>query len=125
MRVVVTGASGNVASRLLPRLLNVDEVDEVVGVARRPPRWPAPDWLRWVDCDIGGREGPEALRRAFTGADAVVNLAWQIQPARDLEQMRRTQIDGSRNVFSAAADAGVGAIVYASSVGAYSAGPKD
>src|SRR5207302_1676096 len=39
--------------------------------------------------------------------------------------MRRTNLDGSRNVFSAALDAGVGAIVYASSIGAYSAGPKE
>ena len=34
-------------------------------------------------------------------------------------------MDGSRRVFSAAAAAGVPALVYASSVGAYSPGPKD
>src|SRR5947209_2384397 len=125
MRVVVTGASGNVGSRVLPRLLDLNDVEEVIGIARRPPQRPWPDRLRWVPCDIGGRDAPDVLRRALAGANAVVHLAWQIQPARDLERMRRTNIDGSRNVFSAAVDAGVGAIVYASSIGAYSAGPKE
>ncbi|HZX55847.1 MAG TPA: NAD-dependent epimerase/dehydratase family protein, partial [Ilumatobacteraceae bacterium] len=124
MRVVVTGASGNVGSRILPRLLANDEVEDIVGIARRAPQPPCPDRLSWVCCDIGERDAPQVLRRTFTGADVVVHLAWQIQPSRDLERMRRTNIDGSRNVFSAAVDGGVGAIVYASSVGAYSAGPK-
>ena len=34
-------------------------------------------------------------------------------------------MDGSARVFRAAADAGVASLVYASSVGAYSPGPKD
>lgn len=34
-------------------------------------------------------------------------------------------VTGSRRVFEAAARTGVGALVYASSVGAYSPGPKD
>jgi nucleoside-diphosphate-sugar epimerase len=39
--------------------------------------------------------------------------------------LRATNVDGSRRVFEAAARAGVGALVYASSVGTYSPGPKD
>jgi len=120
MRVVVTGASGNVGSRVLPRLLDLNDVEEVIGIARRPPKRPWPERLRWVPCDIGGRDAQDVLRRALTGADAVVHLAWQIQPARALERLRRTNIDGSLNVFSAALDAGDGAIVYASSLRPYS-----
>jgi nucleoside-diphosphate-sugar epimerase len=60
----------------------------------------------------------------FAGADAVVHLAWEIQPSHDEAAMARTNLLGSHRVFEAAA-AGVGAIVYASSVGAYSPGPKD
>jgi nucleoside-diphosphate-sugar epimerase len=59
------------------------------------------------------------------GADAVVHLAWQIQPSRDGARLRRTNVDGSHRVFEATAAAGVPALVYASSVGAYSPGPKD
>src|SRR5206468_3400652 len=41
------------------------------------------------------------------------------------ERLHRTNVDGSRRVFAAAVAAKVPAIVYVSSVGTYSAGPKD
>jgi nucleoside-diphosphate-sugar epimerase len=59
------------------------------------------------------------------GADAVVHLAWLIQPSRDERVTRATNVDGSRRVFQAAAEAGVPRLVYASSIGAYARGPKD
>ena len=61
----------------------------------------------------------------FDGADAVIHLAWLIQPSRDDAELERVNVDGSRRVFEAAAQAGVGALVHASSVGVYSPGPKD
>jgi UDP-glucose 4-epimerase len=61
----------------------------------------------------------------FDGAAAVIHLAWLIQPSRDDAQLRAVNVDGSRRVFEAAVDAGVGALVHASSVGVYSPGPKD
>jgi nucleoside-diphosphate-sugar epimerase len=125
MRVVVTGATGNVGSRAVPALLATGKVDDVVGVARRPPTSGWPEQVQWVTCDIGVEGAASVLTAAFARADAVVHLAWQIQPSRDMDRMRRTNIDGSRRVFEAAAHAGVKALVYASSVGAYSPGPKD
>jgi nucleoside-diphosphate-sugar epimerase len=65
------------------------------------------------------------LSRLFAGADAVVHLAWLIQPSRNMEALRATNVDGSHRVFEAAARAGVRTLVHASSVGAYSEGPKD
>jgi UDP-glucose 4-epimerase len=59
------------------------------------------------------------------GADCVVHLAWRIQPSHDVEALRRTNLDGSERVFRAVSAAGVPNLVYASSVGAYSPGPKD
>jgi UDP-glucose 4-epimerase len=56
--------------------------------------------------------------------DALVHLAWVIQPSRDPAELRRINVEGSRRVFDAAGRAGVGTVVYASSVGAYSKGPK-
>ena len=55
----------------------------------------------------------------------MIDLAWLIQPGRDLATLRATNVDGSERVFEAVAEAGVPALVYASSVGAYSPGPKD
>jgi len=67
----------------------------------------------------------DELEPHFRGADAVVHLAWLIQPSRDLATLTATNVEGSRRVFDAAGRAGVGALIHASSVGAYSPGPKD
>jgi nucleoside-diphosphate-sugar epimerase len=125
MRVVVTGATGNVGSRTVAALLASGRVEEVVGVARRLPRSGWPEAVRWVQCDLGAPDAAATMRDAVDGAAAVVHLAWQIQPSRDLDRQRRTNVVGSRVVFDAAVAAGVPAIVHASSVGAYGVGPKD
>src|SRR3954447_4138748 len=120
MRVVVVGASGNVGTSVLHALAGDPGVDSVLGVARRLPaiNFPKTDWAA---ADITR----DPLEPLFAGADAVVHLAWLIQPSRKLDVTRATNVDGSARVFRAAGRAGVGALVYASSVGAYSVGPKD
>lgn len=55
----------------------------------------------------------------------MVHLAWLIQPSRDEAITRATNVDGTRRLLDAVAEAGVSAVVHASSVGAYSPGPKD
>jgi nucleoside-diphosphate-sugar epimerase len=120
MRVVVTGATGNVGTALLRALERDGTVDSIVGIARRRPSV-APAGVEWVAADIVDAD----LARVFAGADAVVHLAWLIQPSRDRALTRRVNVDGSRRVFAAAAEAGVGALVHASSIGAYAPGPKD
>lgn len=120
MRVVVFGATGNVGTSLLPELAREPAVDSVLGVARRRPSLEVPK-TDWVEADIE----TDDLAALVRGADAVVHLAWAIQPSRDLAALRRTNVHGSQRVFRAVADAGVPALVYASSVGAYSKGPKD
>ena len=120
MRVAITGSTGNVGTSLLAALTRDEAVDEIVGVARRMPDLTLPR-TRWVRADVARDD----LGAAFAGADVVVHLAWLIQPSRDRKETRRVNVDGSRRVFEAAAAAGVKAIVHASSVGAYSPGPKD
>lgn len=119
MRVVVTGASGNVGTSVLEALGAESKVTEIVGIARRVPAVGMPK-VEWVGADITEDE----LAPHFTGADAVVHLAWAIQPSRDESVTERINVEGSRRVFDAAAEAGVPALVHASSVGAYSPGPK-
>jgi UDP-glucose 4-epimerase len=120
MRVVVTGASGNVGTSLLAALAGEPRVDEVVGLARRRPRLELPK-VTWASADVVADD----LAPLFRGADAVVHLAWLIQPSHDPVRLWRTNVVGSERVLRAAAEAGVGALIYASSVGAYSPGPKD
>jgi nucleoside-diphosphate-sugar epimerase len=120
MRVVVVGASGNVGTSVLHALAHEPAVDSVLGVARRVPSMSFPK-TEWAAADIRS----SALEPLFAGADAVVHLAWLIQPSRREEVTRAVNVGGSARVFAAAGRAGVGALVYASSVGAYSPGPKD
>ena len=120
MRIVVTGASGNVGTSVLRALAAEDLVKSVVGVARRRPEGTFPK-TTWIEADVSRDDLEPSLR----GADAVVHLAWLIQPSRDEAKMRATNVDGSARVFEAAVRAGVCRLVYASSVGAYSPGPKD
>jgi nucleoside-diphosphate-sugar epimerase len=121
MRVVVLGASGNVGTALLRALEAEPAVDEVIAAARRPPdRWDSVK-TTWRAVDIVA----DPLEPVLAGADAVVHLAWLIQPSRDRAQTQAVNVGGSRRVMAAVAAAGVPALVYASSIGAYSPGPKE
>lgn len=120
MKVVITGATGNVGTSLIESLAGEPAVEEIVGLARRRPELVMPK-TSWVTADVL----TDDLVDLFRGADCVVHLAWLIQPSRDLELLDAVNIQGSRRVIEAVGRAGVPALVAASSVGAYSAGPKD
>src|SRR3954451_17402757 len=120
MRVVVTGATGNVGTSVLRALGREDRVSEIVGLARRRPALEMPKET-WREADVCRAD----LEPIFAGAGAVVHLAWLIQPSRDERTTHAVNVEGSARVFEAAGAAGVPRLVYASSVGAYSRGPKD
>jgi nucleoside-diphosphate-sugar epimerase len=114
-RVVVTGATGNLGSSLVELL--VAGGADVVGLARHRPSTGSPD-VRWVEADVAESD----LVPIFRGADVVVHLAWRIQPSHRPDELWRANVLGSTRVLEAAERAGVGALVHASSVGAYSPG---
>ena len=123
MRVVVIGATGNVGTRVVQVLS--DAGHRVVGVSRRPAPQVRPYvGLPWHIVDVADPAAAVELGPVFTGADAVINLAWGFQPARDREYLRRVGLDGTRAVLAAAQSAGVPHLVHMSSVGAYSPAPR-
>jgi nucleoside-diphosphate-sugar epimerase len=119
MRIVVTGATGNVGTSVVQALAQDPDVTEIVGIARRATDWRPPK-TRWVWADVERDD----LTDTYAGADAVIHLAWLIQPSRDLGELERVNVHGSRTVFETAARAGARALVHASSIGVYSPGPK-
>jgi nucleoside-diphosphate-sugar epimerase len=119
MRVVVVGATGNVGMSVIDALIPEPAITSIVGVCRRPPSVELPK-VRWQAADIA----VDALDDVVAGADAIVDLAWKIQPQRDEAAMLRTNVVGTMRLFHAAARAGVPAFIYASSVGTYAPGPK-
>ncbi|GAA5146696.1 NAD-dependent epimerase/dehydratase family protein [Nocardioides marinquilinus] len=118
MRVVVTGATGNLGTALVTRLLDADH--EVVGIARRTPSaGDLAELVTWVPADLSRDACAPALRGAMRGADAVVHLAWGFQPSRRPDYLEELGVGGTRRVLAAASAAGVPHLVHLSSVGAY------
>ncbi|NIH78862.1 NAD-dependent epimerase/dehydratase family protein [Amycolatopsis viridis] len=123
MKVVVTGASGNIGTALLRAAARRADW-QIVGLARRVPDGPPYDTAGWVACDLDSDDAPDVLPKVFAGADAVVHLAWAIHPGSDEPPRHRTNIDGSQEVLAAVAAAGVPHLVCASSVAAYTPAPR-
>jgi nucleoside-diphosphate-sugar epimerase len=114
MHVVVLGATGNVGSALVRALRAEPRVSRITGVARRTPDV-AVEGVTWVAGDVRHHD----LAGLFADADAVVNLAWRIQPSRDRELTRETDVGGTARVLDAVAAAGVPVLIHASSLAAY------
>ena len=124
MRVVVTGATGNIGTALVDRL--VASGHDVHGLARRPPEaGPYADGARWTRLDLTAEDRHLQLRQAFAGADAVVHLAWGFQPTRNTAYLQRLDVGGTAAVLRAARAARVPHLVHVSSLGAYSPGDGD
>lgn len=118
MRVVVIGATGNVGLSVMRALAGEPAVEEAIGVARRVPALELPD-CRFVAGDVRSAD----LDALLHGADVLVQLSWAFQPTHDPLATWDVNVVGTMRALDAAARAGVRAVVYASSVGAYSPGP--
>ena len=122
LTVAVTGPTGEIGGSLIDALEASKEVGAVRGMARSAfdpvgAGWTKATYQRGDILDRGH------LAELFDGADVAVHLAFAI--FGDREETRRINLEGSRNVFEAAVEAGVGRLVYASSVAAYGFHPDN
>jgi nucleoside-diphosphate-sugar epimerase len=118
LTVAVTGPTGTFGSGLLPLLEADDRIERVIGIARRPFDPAERGWTK-MEYRRGDVRDPAALREAFAGADVVVHLAFLITGNSSRATTRSINVDGTLNVFRAAAGAGASRFVYASSLAAY------
>ena len=121
LTVAVTGPTGTFGAGLVPLLQDDDRITRVIGIARRPFDPAERGWTK-MEYRQGDVRDIAALREAFAGADVVVHLAFLITGNASRETTRAINVDGTLNVFRAAAAAGVQRFVYASSVAAYGFG---
>jgi nucleoside-diphosphate-sugar epimerase len=98
------------------------EVGSVLGMARSPFD-PAEEGWKKVSYRRGDILDRGALAALFDGADVAVHLAFAIFGGR--EETRRINLQGTRNTFEAALNAGVQRLIYASSVAAYGFHPEN
>lgn len=120
MKIAITGVSGYLGQLLLKRLTKDDSVTEIVGIDMVEPAY-APANLHFHRADI---RDPE-IGGFFDGVAVVVHLAFVFNPIHDENLMSDINVNGTINVFSAAAEAGVGQVVYVSSMTAYGAHPDN
>ncbi len=118
MKVVVTGGSGQLGSRVLRRLAADRKIKGITSIDLRPPAVASPK-IRAVTADI---RDPD-LARHMAEHDALVHLAFVVTEARPRAEVDAINVGGSADVFTAAAEAGVTRIVYSSSIAAYGVVP--
>lgn len=94
LRVVVTGATGNVGTSVIKALSAEEGVESVLGLSRRPTDWTVPK-TRFAVSDVRR----DNLESHFEGADVVIHLAWLFQPARRPESPGRTTSQGRCECF--------------------------
>jgi nucleoside-diphosphate-sugar epimerase len=118
LTVAVTGPTGTFGSGLVPLLQDEPRVERVIGLARRPFDPAERGWTK-MTYRRGDVRDPDTLREAFADADVVVHLAFLITGNASRETTRAINVEGTLNVFRAAAEAGARRFVYASSIAAY------
>lgn len=103
MKILLTGATGNVGSHTLPELVRRGHIVRcfsrpTAGNRRRARALPAGAEVVWGDITDA-----DAVARATAGVDAVIHLAALIPPAADEqpERAREVNVDGTANVVAA------------------------
>ncbi len=112
MRILVTGATGYIGGRLVPRLL--DAGHEVRCLARNPQKLSLHPWRHRVEVVAGDVLDERSVKEALVGCDAAVYLVHSMASGADFARVDRRAAANFRN---AAADAAVGRIVYLGALG--------
>lgn len=109
LRCLVTGSTGYIGGRLVPRLLSAGH--QVRALARNPGKLTAVPWLSHVEVVRGDLSDANSLIAACTGVDVVYYLVHSMGAARNFaaEESR-----AAANVAAAAKRTGVQRIVYLS-----------
>jgi nucleoside-diphosphate-sugar epimerase len=119
MRILVTGASGFLASHLIRAL---QERGHAVLALVRPSSDTTPLEQASVDIHSGDVRLPETLAGAMREVDAVFHLAAAIGVRRPLREYHAVNVTGTENVCRAAQQAGVKRLVHVSSTSVYKQG---
>lgn len=119
MHVAVTGSGGLIGRRLVAALAEDPAVDRVLALDVAEQRVPA-----GVAAGVADVRDP-SIGEQFAGVDALVHLAFQVDPLHDEDAMRRINVEGTRTTLTAAVEAGVKRIVVASSATVYGAHPDN
>src|SRR5437867_4421258 len=119
MRVFLTGGTGFIGGRVARKLR--ERGDEVVALVRSPAK---AGRLSELGCTLveGDLSSEDAIAAGLEGCDAAFHAAAVYKvgiPKSAHEAMREANVRGTERVLDAATAAGVGRIVYVSTVGVF------
>ena len=107
MKIAVTGGSGQLGTLVLRRLAADPHITELISLDLQPPRV-ASAKLKAERVDVRDLN----IGQHFEGCDAVIHLAFVVTTAMERRLFDAINVGGSRNVFEAAATAGVPRIIF-------------
>jgi UDP-glucose 4-epimerase len=124
MRYVITGGAGYIGSRLVDLLSRREDTERIVICDVNPPRGGYKPKTEYERMDV--RDGA-AVRDVLDRArpDALVHLAFVLNPSHDEELMYDVDVNGTHNVLFAASEVGTKHVLVASSATAYGAFPDN
>jgi nucleoside-diphosphate-sugar epimerase len=122
MKVLITGATGFIGSRLGLQCLAEGMQVRALGRLNNPAEEENSQELTEQGAELRDVSilEPEPLAEVMAGVDVVIHLAAAQHEANvPDEYFRSINVDGTRNVFEAATAAGVGRVVHGSTIGVY------
>ncbi len=123
MRYLITGGAGYIGSRLVDLLSRREDTEQIVICDLAPPAAYRPK-TQFERVDVRDRDTVRAaLERSR--ADALIHLAFILNPSHDEQLMYDVDVNGTHNVLEAAAAAGTQQALVASSSSAYGAFPDN
>jgi UDP-glucose 4-epimerase len=123
MKYVITGGSGYIGSRLVEFLVGRDDTELVAIADVKPPSVPRAK-TQFHRADVRDRVGLQTLLEQIK-PDALVHLAFVLNPIRDEALMYDIDVNGTFNALDAAARAGTAQVLVTSSTTAYGAWPDN
>src|SRR6185503_20895727 len=119
MRIFLTGGTGFIGGHVAANLRA--RGDDVVALVRSPDKAAK---LRDLGCELveGDLSNAGAIRRGLEGADGCIHAAAIYKvgiPKKERQPMYESNVNGTETVLDAAIDAGVGRIVYVSTVAVF------
>lgn len=115
MAILITGSTGYIGSLLTVKLAEAGE--DIRILVRKDPELPAFNRSN-ITAIRGDINDPESVRKAMQGVERVYHMAAYARLwAKDPDTFRKVNVEGTLNVLTAAAEAGVGKVVYTSTAG--------
>ena len=118
MKLAITGVAGYFGRKIVQRLEEKEEVDYIFGISRRKfsHNFRKLDYRRM---NVRNKKLGEIFKEK--GIDALIHLAFVLNPIHNEREMHDINVGGAKNVLEAAEYAGIDKIIMTSSTMAYGA----